>query len=1262
MRRPGLPLIPVVCAVATLAWLSLSGKEPSRTGPATEKRFPPLKIPPGFKATLFACDPLIEYPSVIAAGPRPGTLFVAIDYMTGLGTDIVRRSEIRLIEDTDGDGYADKATVFADGFNSIQGLAFHGGTVWVMHAPFLTALRDTNGDGKADERRDLLTGLGLTPEKNPVRLHCANGVVRGHDGWLYLALGDHGCDVKRPEGDRLVLNGGGILRCRPDGHDLHVFATGLRNIYDVALDAELNVFVRDNENDGGDYKIRVCHSFFGADHGYPYLYYERPDEALPPLADLGLGSSAGGVCYLERGFPTEYRGSLFFCEWGRSVVCYHPRRSGSGFAPLKEQEFARGADNDSYGFKPTDLVVDHDGALFVSDWADDQRPKRGRGRIYRITQPPDPYPIPPPSAPGASDTERWLYRLEHGGYHWRTEAQDAIERQGRKGTRAVREALSEKKLSGSGRLHAVWILAHVGGKDAIDELVKIVQHDPDVSVQAQAVRAVADLADPVLALHRLDAPRGDTKLAERLAACVEGKEARVLLEVVVALGRLRWVDAPAWLQKILNKPDDPLAHAAMQTLRRCDNWPAVLKLADRPDTDPLRAIAVRALADQFVPEVVDGLIERLGRERASARRRQYADALTRVCKRSGEWVYWGYRPPPRSANTVSWERTSAIEKALDGALGDRDLAVRFAVLRRMQREKIPARLATLGRWLHEEANADRLTALVDALREHPAGATRAMLATVIGERKKPAAGRLAALGLFTAGLDEASEPRLLTLARSLEEGPVLAATLRQFGKHPRLKTSRLLLDKLGSSEPAVRAAAIEALAALQVPEAAEPVRQLLVDRGPSVRRAAASAAGRLKVRSATTALLGLARDADADTRRASLESLRLLKEPRAVPLAVAALSDETTRHAALQCIADLGGPAQAEAVVDLARRDPSAEVLPLVLRLLADWSSRPGAVQADLERAAADLQGSSGVLARWYLTGPLSPTVASRLVERLSSKPLAEPRGEAPRWRTIFGSGTEARLRPGPSAEEGVWLASSDLRLPEQTRVQFLSGGSPSLRLWVNGKLAYRRDEVRPFRADAEHFDAVLEKGLNRVIIQIGAAKGGSDFHARFRRKSSTAEHEALTRAALTRPGNPEHGRKLFFDAAKTQCVKCHRIGDQGERIGPELTGLGSRFPRIHLIESILQPSRTIAPGYQTFAVTLKGGRVLTGVRIAEADDTLTLADTQANKHVLRKSSIEDQQPQAVSVMPEGLEKPLSVDEFVDLIAFLSSLKGDRPR
>ena len=305
----------------TALLLTVSPLAAAETGPETEKRFPPLKLPSGFEATLFACDPLVEYPSVIALGPRAGTLYVAYDYMTGLGKEIIKRDEVRLLADTDGDGYADKSTVYAGGFNSIMGLEFFDGEVFVMHAPFLTRLRDTDGDGVADEREDLLTGLGLTPEENDVRLHCANGVTAGFDGWLYLAMGDHGVDLKRPEGDRLVLNGGGILRCRRDGKGLHIFANGTRNIYDVALDADLNVFIRDNENDGGSFKIRVSHSFFGANHGYPYLFRERPWELLKPLADLGLGSSAGGACYLETQFPAEYRGNLFLPSGGdRSYV------------------------------------------------------------------------------------------------------------------------------------------------------------------------------------------------------------------------------------------------------------------------------------------------------------------------------------------------------------------------------------------------------------------------------------------------------------------------------------------------------------------------------------------------------------------------------------------------------------------------------------------------------------------------------------------------------------------------------------------------------------------------------------------------------------------------------------------------------------------------------------------------------------------------------------------------------------------------------
>jgi putative membrane-bound dehydrogenase-like protein len=1258
MHRPGHRLLPVACALAALASLPLAGKEPPRTGPDTEKRFPPLRVPAGFKATLFACDPLVEYPSAIALGPRPGTLFVAADYMTGLGTDIVRRDEVRLIEDTDGDGYADKATVFAGGLNSVQGLAYHDGTLYVMHAPFLTALRDTDGDGRADERKDLLTGLGLPPEENPVRLHCANGVVAGHDGWLYLALGDHGCDVKRPEGDRLVLQGGGILRCRPDGRDLHVFATGLRNIYDVALDDELNVFVRDNENDGGTYMVRVCHSFFGADHGYPYLYDERPDEALPPLADLGLGSSAGGVCYLERQFPADYRGSLFFCEWGRSVVRYRPERAGGGFAPVKEIDFASGADTDPYGFKPTDLVVERDGSLLIADWADGQRPMRGRGRIYRVTYP-GAKPAPDRPAPRPADADGWIARLGSDSLYERVEAQEALERLGGDGVKAVLGAVGAGRLDVRGRLHAIWVVARAGGPAAAGQLESLARDDKDPHVQAQAVRALGDLADPVLTNHRLDAGPGDAALAERLARWAEGKDGRVLLEVVVVVGRLRWPGAPSWLGKALTKPDAALAYVAMQALRRSGNWPAVLRLTERPDADPLRAVALRALAGQYVPEVVDGLIERLGAERDAARRRQYADALSRVYKRPGPWVYWGYRPAPRPANTVAWEHTEAIGRALDKALGDPDLGVRLAVLRRMQREKVPAGLDALGHWLHEEEDAQRLAAVLESLRDHPAAARRELLADIIAGRKKPASSRLAALALFADGLDEAGEKRLVDLAGSLEDGPVLAEALRQVGRRSRLLASRLLLGKLDSPEATVRAAAVEALAALHVEEAAEPVRRLLDDRDTTVRRAAAAAAGPLGVRPAVPVLLKLARDADAGVRRASLESLRLLKEPGAVPAAVAALAGPDTRRAALAYLADFGGPDQAGVVVDLARRDPSAEVLPPVLRMLTDWADRPGARRDELDHAAADLQGASGVLARWHVLGTLPADAADRLVQPPDGRAEKEGRGQ-----TLFGAGTESRVRlePARAAAGKVWLAHTDVYLAEPAEAEFLGGGSTGLRVWLNARQVYRRDEVRPGRPDPERFPATLEKGGNRITVAVPATEAGAEFHLRFRRKASSADHEKLTQAALTRAGNPERGRQLFFDGARTQCVKCHRVGDQGERIGPELTGVGSRFPRVFLIESVLEPSRNVEPGYQAVAVTLKNGRVLIGLRVAETDDTLTLADNKGERQVLRKADIDEQQPQAASIMPEGLEKALSVDEFVDLIAFLTSLKDNRPR
>src|SRR5262249_46942704 len=152
---------------------------------------------------------------------------------------------------------------------------------------------------------------------------------------------------------------------------------------------------------------------------------------------------------------------------------------------------------------------------------------------------------------------------------------------------------------------------------------------------------------------------------------------------------------------------------------------------------------------------------------------------------------------------------------------------------------------------------------------------------------------------------------------------------------------------------------------------------------------------------------------------------------------------------------------------------------------------------------------------------------------------------------------------------------------------------------------------------DSDRFAASLAKGENTLLVQVDSASASVAFHLRFRHKSEKAEHEKLTQAVLNRTGNPERGRKLFLDAEKSLCIKCHRLGEQGERVGPELTGIGSRFSRIYLVESILEPSRTIAPGYGSLRLLLKNGKDLIGVKVAETETTLTLADNQAQKHVV---------------------------------------------
>ena len=154
--------------------------------------------------------------------------------------------------------------------------------------------------------------------------------------------------------------------------------------------------------------------------------------------------------------------------------------------------------------------------------------------------------------------------------------------------------------------------------------------------------------------------------------------------------------------------------------------------------------------------------------------------------------------------------------------------------------------------------------------------------------------------------------------------------------------------------------------------------------------------------------------------------------------------------------------------------------------------------------------------------------------------------------------------------------------------------------------------------------------------------------------RSETNAYEAF---ALTHAGDAERGRELYFNEKLTKCGICHKLDGKGGDAGPDLSAIGGKFDRPHLIESLLEPSRQIVEGFRSSIVSLKSGKVQTGVIKDRTGNTMTLVDVNGEARTIEISDIDQQQETDVSLMPFGLEKLLTLDEFADLIAFLETCR-----
>ncbi|MFP6762265.1 MAG: PVC-type heme-binding CxxCH protein, partial [Planctomycetaceae bacterium] len=331
-----------------------------------------VSVPDGFQVSLFADDELAH-----------DVFCMTTD---SLGRIVVSGpGYVRILIDSDGDGKADVAKMFADGPKTgAQGLFFSGRDLLCVGDAGLIRFRDQNGDDQADGPPETFLKLKTGGE------HHAHSIQKGPDGWWYLIAGNNaGIDssyitlpsspVKRPQA-------GVLYRLKPDLSGGEVVGHGLRNAYDFAFNSPGDVFTFDSD---GEREVslpwycptKVIQIVPGSHAGWVTRSWKQPlyfPDMPPVMAEFGRGSPTGVVCYRHNQFPDRYRDSLFVLDWtyGR-VLNVHLQRDGAGYA-ARTSVFMR--QQGQFGFAPTDAVVGQDGALYVSVGG------RGtRGGVYRVT-------------------------------------------------------------------------------------------------------------------------------------------------------------------------------------------------------------------------------------------------------------------------------------------------------------------------------------------------------------------------------------------------------------------------------------------------------------------------------------------------------------------------------------------------------------------------------------------------------------------------------------------------------------------------------------------------------------------------------------------------------------------------------------------------------------------------------------------------------------------------------------------------------------
>ena len=906
-----------------------------------------FRVPAGTKVSLFAAEPMLANPVAFCIDER-GKFYVAETFrhssgvtdnrshMNWLDADMACRTvndrvemyrkylgkdgfaafnteheRVRLIEDKDGDGKADAATIFADGFKDAAdgigaGVLARKGGVYFTCIPDVWRLRDTNNDGHADVKESLSTGYGVHVAFLGHDLH---GLKMGPDGRLYFSIGDRGLNVMTKEGKNLfVPDTGSVLRCEPDGSNLEIFCSGLRNPQELAFDNHGNFFTCDNNSDGGD-KARWIYLVEGGDSGWRmgYQYLDFPtargawrEEKLctprwdaqaayivPPLQNISDGPS--GLAHDPgTGLPSKYRDHFFLVDFRGSnsnsgIRSFANKPKGAAFELVDSEQFL-------WSVLATDVDFGPDGSMYLTDWTNGWD-KTGKGRIWKVTA--------DETDPNVAETKALIAEgmdhrpvvelaklLGHVDQRVRLEAQYELAERA-PSDKAALEALQavarKADVNPLARLHAIWGLGQVARRAPIQlDTLLILVRDADAEVRAQAAKSLGDIpvrSDPLVDLSSV------------LTSLLGDESPRVRFFAALALGHHGKPGAVADILAMLrdnNDTDAYLRHAAVMGLVGIADVGALAKAA----TDPSGAVRLGALL----------ALRRLGRAEVAA---FLADSDPKVATEAALAIYEAPIPEAMPALAALANKPGLPEPLLRRAINaanrmgratDTAALAQVAARGDVSRHGRVEALSILAAWA-KPSGRDRINGLWRPIDVRPA--------QTAGDALKPVVG-----SILKEGPDDVRVALLKAVAelKIHEAGPELVA---------------LLASNTGNA--ASRAEAIKTLEKLDDPKLAEAVSLAIESKDGNVRAEGLRVLAKLSPEQAIPALARVLEVGSTTEKQKALDVLATATRPEADAVLAQVLDKQAAQP----------DPAIALELMNATAQRPSPAIQEKVARLVA---------------------------------------------------------------------------------------------------------------------------------------------------------------------------------------------------------------------------------------------------------------------------------------------------------------------------------------